>query len=110
MTCGRLPSEPFEPQAWGHNIGSAGDVARCDRAATIWANVPHADRVCQSDADCVPIVANGNCFRDALNRSGAAKPLYRATPCGNPAAGACAGPRDGWKTRCYRGCCQVISW
>jgi hypothetical protein len=98
--CGRTPGEPIQPTVAQYGAGNP----ECDRAATVWANVLHADRTCQSDADCVIVSGGqGGCFSAALNRTGAAKPEYRAFPCGSPTAGAC-GPTGGL-AGCAQGCC-----
>jgi hypothetical protein len=99
--CGRLPGQPIQPMNWpfGHD-------ATCDRAATTWGNVPHADRVCDKDSDCKLVTADGNCILNALNVAAAARPEYANLPCGNPASGACAMDR-GAKARCKNGCCSA---
>lgn len=85
-------------QTWAH-----GRSDLCDAALTTWSNVPHVDRTCASDADCV--VVAGDCFADALNRGAKAKAKYTQLPCANPASGACAP----WvaAARCRQGCCSA---
>jgi hypothetical protein len=82
-----------------------GDVAKCNAAAAAWANVGHDDRVCVDDAECVPIVADGGRFLDALNKKSAALPKYKDVPCTNPAGGPCRDTRA-IRARCVDGCCR----
>ena len=101
--CGRLPGEPVVPKKWQWG-GEAGNPV-CDRAATVWGNIPDADLVCQTDADCVPFSGDGNCWQAALNRTAAVRPEYQTSPCGNPLSGACAAPSPtAW---CSQGCCTT---
>jgi hypothetical protein len=102
--CGRKPGQPIQPTPWPYpaHLGGGND---CSARETLWANVPHADRTCGSDADCAVITGNGNCFHAALNEAAAAKPAYAQHPCGNPASGACM-PRVA-TPKCEAGCCVV---
>ncbi len=101
QACGRLPSQPIAKKSWRYGGGTPNP--ECDGAETVWANVPHGDRACHVDTDCV--VIDRGCFVTALNQLGASKPAYEATPCGHPAAGACA-QREHHAT-CQAGCCVV---
>lgn len=96
--CGRAEGSPVVRQTWTH-----GRSDLCDAALTTWFNVPHADRACASDADCV--VVAGTCFVDALNRAAKAKAKYGQLPCADPAGGACV-PWDA-AARCSAGCCSA---
>lgn len=96
--CGRLAGEPVQAA-----ISPWGPHPYCDRVMTTWANVPHADRVCQRDADCV--LREGSCFHSVLNRQASTKVEYRQTNCVNPASGDCA--RISMRAQCVRGCCQL---
>jgi len=102
-TCGRLANEPIKPTKWQYG-GSTGDK-HCDELATAWANVRHEDRVCTHDDECTVVSGDGNCINLALNRSAATQPMYKETPCGNPASGACMGGKV--KATCDSGCCAV---
>jgi hypothetical protein len=100
--CGRLPSEPIEKltTSWGPH-------PKCDDLATRWANVPHEDRVCEADSDCVAHTSDGHCWNDALNAKASKKPAYKEYPCGNPASGACGGPKGDHHAKCDGGCCVI---
>ncbi|HVU03680.1 MAG TPA: hypothetical protein VHE30_18100 [Polyangiaceae bacterium] len=98
--CGRLPNEPVHAERWPY-----GKDAACDRAATVWANVPHEDRACRTDEDCTVVSGDGNCINLAIAKRAASRPEYAQTPCGNPASGACPGGRA--TARCQAGCCAV---
>ncbi len=98
QACGRAEDAPVVRQRWPH-----GSSDLCDAALTTWFNVPHADRSCTSDADCVLVA--GSCFVDTLNRAAKAKVKYSQLPCANPAAGACT-PWDA-EARCRGGCCTT---
>lgn len=75
----------------------------CRAIARTWSTVPHEDRVCATNADCV-VVGNG-CWEQPLNRAAAAKKRYQDHPCGNPAAGACANTPV--EAVCRGGCCVL---
>lgn len=93
---------------WAPAVGGPAKTVECDQYETVWGNVRHEDRECNSDEDCSPIVANGNCFRDALNNEAAKMPRYLFKPCGDPRAGECPAPPGGFKARCHRGCCAIV--
>lgn len=96
-----MPDEPIQQLTWGHGDPNAPETIRCDRAETVWGNVPHADRVCQRDSDCT--VLTGMCFVRGLTKQAARKPEYQTRTCGHPAAGAC--PPSDEQPKCHRGCC-----
>jgi hypothetical protein len=79
--------------------------ATCNQRETTWANVPHNDRVCASDADCVVALHNANCDAFPLAKSAATRKEYAQGPCGNPAQGMCAGAVPAAK--CVAGCCNL---
>ncbi len=96
QACGRAARSPVVLQKWPH-----GRSDLCDAAGTNWFNVPHEDRACAVDAECV--VVSGSCFVDALNVVAKAKLKYAQLPCANPAQGEC----QPWvsEARCRSGCC-----
>jgi hypothetical protein len=98
-SCGRKQNEPIvqKPASYVR----APDLARCSAIETKWANVPHEDRACTSDADCAKVV--DGCFIKVLNKKAQALPKYADQPCPNPAAGMCSPSND--PVRCASGCC-----
>lgn len=100
--CGRAEGSPVVRQTWRHGRSNL-----CDAALTTWSNVPHADRACATDADCVLVA--GSCFVDALNRAARAKVKYGQLPCVDPVTPADAGPCVPWDAdaRCRAGCCSA---
>jgi hypothetical protein len=95
------------PRALGQDWGIPGwtGSGACARGARLWADVPPADRDCQSDADCVLLEAH-TCFQLAV-ASRAAEKYRSAKPCPNPAAGPCA--RRPMAAACRDGCCGLAS-
>jgi len=99
--CGRMPGDKVEKVHWAFGQGNA----ECDRLETLWANIPHLDRVCKTDDDCTVVTTDGNCINLPLSKVAAARKQYSKTPCGNPVSGACAGHPNAPK--CSGGCCAV---
>jgi hypothetical protein len=99
--CGRMPGERIERVTWAHGNGDA----KCDALETRWANVPHRDRACRSDDECIVIAADGNCILLPLTKKAATRAEYQTPPCGNPRSGACPGGRSA--ARCVDGCCAA---
>jgi hypothetical protein len=97
-----MPGDKIEKVHWA--FGGGGN-AECDRLETLWANVPHLDRVCKTDDDCIVIVSDGNCINLPLSKAAAARKQYSKAPCGNPASGACAGHPN--VPKCSGGCCGL---
>jgi hypothetical protein len=97
--CGRMPGDKIEKLRWSFGQGNA----ECDRLETLWANVPQADLVCNSDADCTVVSTDGNCINLPLSKTAAAGKQYSKAPCGNPVSGACAGHAN--VPKCVAGCC-----
>lgn len=99
--CGRLPGEPIVKVAspWGPH-------PRCDEAATRWANLAHADKVCARDADCALVGFPAiTCNEDAVTVAASRRPEFKEAPCANPAAGPCAAPSR--RAVCRDGCCAA---
>jgi hypothetical protein len=96
QVCGRRPNEPIVPQ----HTGWAAVPPSCDAALTAWANVPHGDRVCRTDADCT--VVSGSCFTGVIAKHAASRYVPACSP---PGAGACSGGAP--PVRCQAGCCVL---
>ncbi len=97
--CGRTPG-----QAPVKALDGITHTPTCNRIATQWANLPAADRACETDADCVVFTDDARCHATTLTRRAA--PRY-TPPCGRPDAGPCGGGRVPAAARCSHGCCVL---